>query len=285
MISKTIKSFIDNDFITVDDDNDKTVYKLHTPCSFIIEENIVQILKEKYVASEEIGGLLYAQPSKNNGGIIYTVSKVSFIRNAIEDNPREDGRTKADAYLPDRNEFKIKYQDCINCGCLPIRFHTHPVYGNSHLDGVIRRIRNLETSHQDQLVSDSLEPITDVDLILPNCLIVGSDLSSEGLFIGLYNGMVAPKEFKEVKEEVIHQNISRVGDTLFENKVTGHEKYLLIVGGLVLLGLAIKYRKYSIPILLLLPVLLTGLLTNTKEIEAPKYFNQINNGKAVIYLP
>ena len=70
-------------------EGDELLY-LTTPCRFRVTEDIVSDLKKNYKADEEIGGVLWAKPTTKNGEIIYIIDKVSYIRNSIEDNPRND---------------------------------------------------------------------------------------------------------------------------------------------------------------------------------------------------
>ena len=66
-------------------DGDELLH-LTTPCRFRVTENIVTDLKKNYKADEEISGVLWAKPTTKNGEIIHVIDKVSYIRNAIEDN-------------------------------------------------------------------------------------------------------------------------------------------------------------------------------------------------------
>lgn len=105
-------------------DGDELLH-LTTPCRFRVNENIVADLKSNYKKDEEIGGVLWAEPTSKDNEIIHIVDNVSYIRNAIEDNPRTDHRNKSNAYLPDSKELNQTPNDFFHRVIFPLNFiHT-----------------------------------------------------------------------------------------------------------------------------------------------------------------
>jgi len=105
------------------------------------------------------------------------------------------------------------------------------------------------------------------------------------IFIGLYNGFVAPVEFEKIKKEISQENINRIGESISNLSLSNSNKVLLGIGAVLILATLIKYPKYSVPVIVGLALIAPGLLTNTATIETPNYFNKLSFGDAVIYLP
>src|SRR5690606_1409650 len=140
---------------------------LTTPCRFRINEKIVSDLKSNYKTDEEIGGVLWAKPTTKDGEIIHTVDNVSYIRNAIEDAPRTDDRSKSNAYLPDSKELNQTLKDLFSKGYLPVKFHTHPVKGTNFLHSLTYPNLMTETSEQDKRESSLPHIIGNKKLLMP----------------------------------------------------------------------------------------------------------------------
>jgi hypothetical protein len=154
---------------------------LTTPCRFKITENIVTDLKKNYKTDEEIGGVLWAKPTTKNGEIIHIIDNVSYIRNAIEDNPRTDHRNKSNAYLPDSKQLNTTLNALFLQGYLPLKFHTHLVKGTNFLHSLTYPNLMTETSEQDKRESSHHLVIGSKKLLMPRGLIVGSDISSNDI--------------------------------------------------------------------------------------------------------
>jgi hypothetical protein len=59
-----------------------------------------------------------------------------------------------------------------------------------------------ETSEQDKRESSLPHKIGNKKLLMPSGLIVGNDISSSDIFIGVYNGFIAPTEFENNKKKI-----------------------------------------------------------------------------------
>lgn len=149
-------------------DGDELLH-LTTPCRFRVTENIVSDFKKNYKADEQIGGVLWAKPTNKNGEIIHIIDKVSYLRNAIEDNKRADDRNKSNAYLPDFKELNQALNDLFLQGYLPVKFHAH-----LNLTSV--------SSKQDKRESTLPYVVGNKKLLMPQGRIVGTDI-----FIEVYN--------------------------------------------------------------------------------------------------
>jgi len=273
-----------NNFIQTKQIENEKLFHITTPCVFRIENEIVQSLKKNYKSTEEIGGILSAKPTLINNERIYVIDKVNYIRNAIEDNPK-NGLNKTNAYLPDFKQKNQVISKILENNYLPVEFHTHPIKEKEYLQTILNQNYQTETSDQDRKVSKFPYNINSQKLLMPSCLIVGSLSSSLDIFIGVYGGFIAPVGFETRKEQVINEKIIKSIDSMSTIKFTTDQKIGLGVGAALLLFSIIKYPKYSLPVIAGLALIAPILLTNTQNIERPKYFNKLLFGKADIYIP
>jgi hypothetical protein len=258
---------------------------LTTPCRFRVNENIVADLKSNYKADEEIGGVLWTKPTTKDGEIIHVIDNVSYIRNAIEDNPRADHRNKSNAYLPDSKELNQTLNDLFLQGYLPVKFHTHPVKGTSFLHSLTYPNLMTETSEQDQRESSLPHIIGNKKILMPRGLIVGNDISSSDIFIGVYNGFIAPTEFENSKKKIQQENFQKTADLVSSINLSDGQKIGLAIGAALLLFVIVKYPKHSLPVIIGLGATLPLLVTNTHNIDNPNYFNKLSFGSADIFIP
>jgi hypothetical protein len=265
-------------------DGDELLH-LTTPCRFRVTENIVSDLKKNYKADEEIGGVLWAKPTTKNGEIIYIIDKVSYIRNVIEDNPRNDNRNNSNAYLPDSKQLNQTLNDLFLQGYLPVKFHTHPVKGTNFLHSLTYTNLMTETSEQDKRESSHHLVIGSKKLLMPRGLIVGNDISSSDIFIGVYNGFIAPTEFEKSKKKIQQENFNKTADLVSTINLTDGQKVGLAIGAALLLFVIAKYPKHSLPVIIGLGATLPLLMTNTHNIDNPNYFNKLSFGSADIFIP
>lgn len=265
-------------------DGDELLY-LTTPCRFRVTENIVTDLKKNYKTDEEIGGVLWAKPTTKDGEIIHIIDKVKYIRNAIEDNLRNDNRNKSNSYLPDSKQLNQTLNDVFLQGYLPVKFHTHPVKGTNFLHSLTYTNLMTETSEQDKRESSHHLVIGSKKLLLPRGLIVGNDISSSEIFIGVYNGFIAPTEFENSKKKIQQENFQKTADLVSSINLSDGQKIGLAIGAALLLFVIVKYPKHSLPVIIGLGATLPLLMTNTHNIENPNYFNKLSFGSADIFIP
>lgn len=258
---------------------------LTTPCRFRIDETIVADLKSNYKSDEEIGGVLWAKPTTKDGEIIHIIDNVSYIRNAIEDIPRTDHRNKSNAYLPDSKELNKTLNNLFSQGYLPVKFHTHPVKGTNFLHSLTYPNLMTETSEQDKRESSLPHTIGNKKLLMPRGLIVGNDISNNDIFIGVYNGFIAPSEFENSKKKIQQENFNKTANLVSTINLTDGQKLGLAIGAALLLFVIVKYPKHSLPVILGLGATLPLLMTNTNNIENPNYFNKLSYGSADIFIP
>lgn len=142
-----------------------------------------------------------------------------------------------------------------------------------------------ETSEQDKKESSLPHVIGDDKLLMPRGLIVGNDISANDIFIGLYNGFIAPTEFEESKKKIQQENFQKTTDLISAINLTDGQKIGLAIGAAMLLFVIIKYPKHSLPVIMGLGAALPLLMTNTHNIDNPSFFNKLSFGSADIFIP
>ncbi len=125
---------------------------------------------------------------------------------------------------------------------------------------------------------------------MPRGLIVGNKDLGNDIFLGLYDGFIAPVGFEESKKKITNANLSKAGDSISDSisnlNLSDKEKLIYGIGALLLIGgIIYKTKKFSIPVLLGLTVVGSSLLTNTTYVEQPNYYNRLSFGDIEIYIP
>lgn len=263
----------------------KEILHLATPCRFRIIESIVEDLKSNCKSDKEIGGILWSKATILEEEIIHVIDKVSYVRNAIDDNPRTDNRNSSNAYLPDRKEYNEILNELFSQGYLPVKFHTHPVHDTNFSFSSTYSDLMSETSEQDQY--ESLQPlkIGNQYFLMPSALMVNHAFLSNAIFIGVYNGFIAPKEFENSKKKIQEENFNKTVALLSSVNLKDTEKFGLSIGAALLLYAIVKNPKFSLPVIFGLSAIIPLLMTNTKNINNPYYFNKLSYGSATIFIP
>lgn len=258
--------------------NNKTYLHLVTPCKIFISEVVTTQLRNSYESNRESGGILVASPAKIGNETHLNITRVIFLKN-ISNSPRK-------SYLPDTIELREAINSTLgnqSIKMLPIRFHTHPTHSENPANEIFNYIFQSNTSEQDILVSDNPIPIDDLNLLMPRGLILCNGKSGNRMFIGFYNGLIAPSEFDTHKQNQSQRVIESIINKASEWSKEGKKKWWLIGGSLMLAILIIKYNKSTIPLILLL-VAMIPLIVNDQHSE-PQYFAQLSAGQVTIDIP
>ncbi|MBL0048158.1 MAG: hypothetical protein IPP32_08720 [Bacteroidetes bacterium] len=283
-----IQQLFDDDFLQTKKHKGTETYFLTTPCRFVYEESIVKNLINHYLAEEEIGGIFWAEPKVIGNEKVYLIRHVKYLRNAIEDKEHrdEDGRilTKKNAYIPDAKEYFEELKKIFASNNLPLKFHSHPTKGNGSIEDIMMQLLHTETSIQDQKESQDSYLFEGKNILMPRALIVGNGDFKNNIFIGLYDGSIAPVEFEESKRAKIQENMNRVFESISSSKFSENQKFVLVVAGVLTAIAVIKYPKIAFPALLVLSASAPFFLTNT-ESSNTNYFSKLSFGAANICIP
>jgi hypothetical protein len=251
---------------------------LQTPCKVHLTENATKQLRNSYQADQEKGGVLVAIPKRINGVTHLTIDRAIFLTN-VSDTPKN-------RYRPDSKELKQALKDTysgLTENSLSIRFHTHPTHSENAMNEIFNYIFQCNTSEQDQLVSDIPFSVGDLSVLMPRSLVLCNSKISDRMFIGFYNGLIAPIEFESHR----HEQTQKAMDTIFINvsewAKEGSNKWWLVGGGITLAFLIIRYNKFAIPLILML-ISMSQLFIND-QYGQPKYFAHVTKGAITIDLP
>lgn len=276
-LEKHLKKLVFDEVLKYSTENGKKYLHLNSPCKIEISERITQKMKDEYEPKVEKGGVLVAELSKNDGKTLVEINDVIYIRNASE--------IPENSYMFDKNEEKITYKKTLynkDKITFPIRFHTHPNNSESPIVQLMQYATQSNTSKQNQLASKYPIKLDDINLLMPRGLMLCSGYQNK-MFIGLYNGMIAPFEFKEHREEQIQKAMDNFSEQIFEWVKQGNNKWLLVGGVITLILLSIKYNKVAIPLLMLLLFMLPTFINNNHK--ESNYFSQLSSGSTTILIP
>lgn len=257
--------------------NNNQYLHLQTPCKVHLTENATQQLREAYDSKIEKGGILVAKPQKVGQETHLEIDRAIFLTNISE--------TPEDSYLADRNEIKQALKDTLadeNEKTLPIQFHTHPTHSNNPFNEMFHYLIQTNTSQQDRIASEVPVKVGDINLLMPDSLVLCNNTMTGKMFIGFYNGLIAPVEFDTHKREQLSQAVDKFMDDISEWANEGNNRLWLIGGGILLTILIIRYSGNAIPLLFLLLSMLPMFING--QHGQPKYFAQITVGRVTIDL-
>ena len=274
--SEWLEHLTNQKILTHGDLEGNTVLHLQTPCEIELTENASKTLQHNYSSIREKGGLLAAFPEKKDGNTILTIKEIVYLTN-ISDDPNH-------SYLPDSKELDIALERAFKEQFLPIRFHTHPTEHENPTMEIFNYLFQSDTSKQDRLVSNTVMPVGDKQLLLPRSLMLSAGKSNQRMFIGFYNGLIAPIEFDTHKKDSIKKAMDNILDEVSGWAKVDNNKWWLLGGGVLLALLTIRYNKYAIPLIFML-VLMVPMFVNDQH-GRPKYFAQLTKaGQLTIDIP
>ena len=118
---------------------------------------------------------------------------------------------------------------------------------------------------------------------MPRSLVLCNGKLSDRMFIGFYNGLIAPIEFEAHRNEQTQKAMESIFENVSEWAKDESNKWWVIGGGITLAFLIIHYNKFAIPLILML-IQMSQMFINEQHGQ-PKYFAQITKGAVTIDLP
>jgi len=261
----------DQKILTQGDIEGEQVLHLQTPCEINLTESASKTLRDNYDPGCEKGGFLAAYPIKKNDKTVLIIKEIINLTN-VSDDPKH-------SYLPDSAELGNGLRRAFKEHFLPIRFHTHPTEDETPIMEIFNYLYQADTSEQDRLVSNTLTLVVNKQLLLPRCLMLSTGKSNQRMFIGFYNGLIAPIEFEMHKKDNIKKAMDYILNDVSEWARKGDNKWWLTGGGVLLALLIIRYNKYAIPLILMLVAMLPMFIND--QHGRPKYFAQLTKAREV----
>lgn len=242
MIDNFPNHLIKNNFIEKFDIGTAQYYRLSTQFTCYFDSNNISILKKEYNPELEKGGVIYLSLGYKDGQRFYNVEKIVFITNRSE-NPHC-------SYKVDKLELETAREKALNKNLIPLEFHSHPTKNDNIIFENFEYYSQLDTSDADKICRYRGITIGDIQLRLPDVLIVANGEMKNGLFVGFYSGLIAPLDFTERKSEMMsfflqksYNGINNYFDTP-QKKIIG-----IIVGALTAIGIITLFRKFPKAIL------------------------------------
>lgn len=258
--------------------NDRQYLHLQTPCKVHFTDNATNELRDGYQSNQEKGGVLVAIPKRENGVTHLTIDRVTFLTN-VSGTPQK-------SYEPDSKELNQALKDTLagqTENSLPIHFQTHPIYSDNPMNELLNDIFHGNRSEQFELVSDTAVSIGGFNVLMPRSLVLCSGELSDSMFIGFYNGLIAPIEFEVHQQEQTQKAMDSIFNNISEWAKEGNNKWWLVGGGIALALLIIRNNKYAIPLILML-IPMAQMFINDQQGQ-PKYFAHLTKGEVTIDLP
>ena len=258
--------------------NNKVYLHLQTPCKIHLTDTAIKQLRDNYQTDQEKGGVLVAIPKRINNVTHLTINRIILLTN-VSDTPQN-------SYLPNMKELKQAYKDTYSGqmeNSLPIHFQTHPTHSDNPINELFNYIFQCNTSKQDQLVSDIPFSIGGLNVLMPRSLVLCNGKNSEKLFIGFYNGLIAPIEFETHRNKQTQNAIESISKSISEWAKEENNKWWLVGGGIALALIIVHNNKFAIPLIFMLFLMLRMFIDDTYT--QPKYFAQIKKETITIDLP
>jgi hypothetical protein len=264
--------------LTVGQSAGKEYLHLNTPCKINISEDVTKKLRTTYDPEKEIGGMLIASPKHLDGETFLEINDVVFVKN-VSENPFT-------SYRPDSDEWKTVIKntfDNVVEKTFPIQFHTHPTHSNNLVNEMLNYVYQSNTSEQDQKVSNLGYKVGDLNIILPDCLVLCNGKIADKMFVGFYNGLIAPIEFESHRKEEINKAMQTVFESVSEWAKRDKNGLILFGGSILFLFLLFRFPKAILPMLFMLSVTIPSLVNSNKN--GRKYFAQVGDESAIIEIP
>lgn len=214
-------------------------YRLSPLSKVFLSKDKVALIEKEYDAGLEKGGIFFAKQKKKNGNPYFFVEEILFLKNTSPFPHRQ--------YKADSNEFKEAIHYALDNKLLPFQFHSHPTKSENVLFESFAYHQQMDTSDADKTASLFYITIGEIKLRIPEILIVGNGSIGNGIFVGLYGGLVAPLDFNERKHTLMndwtHRNLDRAKN-YFD---TPQKQFMGAAAAIVFILLLIKYPKVIFP--------------------------------------
>jgi len=222
-----LEELADKSFIEPFETDTQTYYRLSTPFQFVLSGEKARELIREYDAGYEKGGLLLSSIKRIGNKTFLTIEKVVIVPNISE--------FPSDSYCPEENLMEQVVDQAFKQRLLPLIFHTHPTKSFNILDEIKLYHQQMETSWMDRRAALYSHSFKNVTLRLPEILIIGNGSLKQGLFVGVYGGLIAPVSFRNRKAKILLDfGLQQVSDLI--ESIDTPEKTLIAAGTALLLA-------------------------------------------------
>jgi len=261
-------------------------YALKTPFLITIHKEAVQKIYRSYNPNLEIGGIMLAVPTLKNGARFLEVTKVALLQNLSPTPEKSFHRPNFEKDLLNvwGNNSTLDRQLYI-----PIWFHSHPTINTNN----ILQIQTLiATSEADRGFSFKRVKINKFHFLVPNAVIVKTQILGSQLITVFYGGGITPTDPQQYIMNLTGQTLSELWVNLSNwFKTHPNAKWLLLSFVLIIIILAFYYPKQVGKAvggtLVTLLVLTTQILPLAKHKihRLPNYFDILGKHQITIQIP
>lgn len=183
------EKLIGNGFLELITIEHKEILRLKSPFTVKIEPTVAGKILDSLSLALERGGILAGKPIIDGNENVLLVEDAIFIKN-ISGNPRN-------SYLPYQPDWKKAMNKVLFVDkLLPIEFHSHPISnrkpGYKHLE----YFNQMGASQNDQFLAEPVIQIGNYQIAIPQAILIKEIQTSLGFFVGIYGGLIAPKDFE-----------------------------------------------------------------------------------------
>ena len=267
------------------------IYSLTTPIVIRFPKQAVGKILTGYNAKFEVGGVVLAVPKLEDGNRILEVKKIILLKN-LSSTPEKSffrPKIKSDIHKIWKSSLDIDKKFYI-----PIFFHSHPRIKSSYIVDVNKLVGELSpvaTSEADRKFSLGLQiPINSVKFLVPNALVVRSEIAGQQTIIGFFGGGITPTDFTKYFAKLTGKTVGEIRNALDSwIKEDPNRIWLLILLGLLIAIPIVLYPKKVIPIILVLTIILLGsqIIPITRQVadNLPNYLGVLRKEGTMIRIP
>jgi len=252
-------------------------YYLKPPLQIIVKKKVVDSLSRRYRSDYEIGGILLAEPARIGLVNVLLVDGVRYVRNMSRDPGAYQANISMKKYI--RECFQGTKSGKRH---FPIKFHSHP-RGPNGLPEMFMTYFQMSTSESDKKRATSRYRVTckkcPFVIALPSILCIVSD--DNEVFLGVYGGNIAPKDFVEYGEKIL----CKMSDEAMSRGLEAKSLFNKITGIISALGISIAASGFRMSNPQLRSFAMQIVLLRKSMKTDDNYFTMVKNEDAVVEIP
>lgn len=193
------------EFVTI---KQKEVLRLKPPFILRFEPSVNQKIFNNLPHRVESGGVLSCRPILKGIERILNIERADFIKNV--------SRNPYNSYKPRRKDwYKTMSEIVFRNRLLPIEFHSHPISKRKPNKNFFEYLSQMGASTPDQLLSEPIIQFENYSIVVPQAILI-KDTRSTSFFVGIYGGLIAPKDFEPMIVKLGTEKAIELGCTIYK---------------------------------------------------------------------
>jgi hypothetical protein len=238
------ENLLGNNFLEIIIIEQKEILRIKPPLTIKFEVNIIQKIVTGLAQKVERGGILGCRPITNGLEKVLSVEQVIFIKNV--------SRAPYNSYLPRQADWnKAMVEIIFENQLLPLEFHSHPISKKNSDSKLFEYFGQMGASRGDRSLSNLIVQIGNYKVAIPQAIFIKDIQTSAGFFVGIYGGLVAPRNFEPEIIKIGGEKLIKFGETImkwFQEQLADSKKkeiakalgIISIIAGLAVPGVAIS---------------------------------------------